>query len=524
MFHVMLFLFSITAVSGKRLREKRDFLQADTPKWIVPNYAVQSANIKPAVDEEGVVLQTQTGEKIRVNSLYLNDGKQNDAATYKTQQDVAAFSVSVTDMNTMDTLLSLKGIQLTLLEQLSANVKNHPNTPKKRNCELISYFSKVPKAWDLIFRHFQDDPQESPNLSLLLFIAENNVQVVNLETSEDSNQDVKIELERVQGGLKLLEQVEQYKEENRGRVLLVNKYTYVDPTLPFKYFKQLLLPGHLPIFFRFCHLLAMCKFCDEFRSVDVDGFDPMHDELRPSSGGGPLAAFMKGGSRTGSATAGPLSAFMPGNTNAGGRCPVAEKKRRKHLSSVRGWAEDAVEYYYEERYPDAYVSVAEVECMEEDCPPLEVIFTILDKKDPAMFRVPKPLMETTEDDVKNACMYLVRTGRNRHRAKGKEREKTDNCPKKHGLTKHVTERAGYGCDWCGKAQKSGVILMGCRVCDFDLCNQCYKEETKVDGNKPPTPPPASQTQTNVTKVSSKAAKEARIREIEAELAKLKAEG
>lgn len=48
-------------------------------------------------------------------------------------------------------------------------------------------------------------------------------------------------------------------------------------------------------------------------------------------------------------------------------------------------------------------------------------------------------------------------------------------PGRHPLTRFTTESAGYGCDSCGGRLPKGSTLHGCRECDFDLCDNCFRE-------------------------------------------------
>jgi ankyrin repeat protein len=46
------------------------------------------------------------------------------------------------------------------------------------------------------------------------------------------------------------------------------------------------------------------------------------------------------------------------------------------------------------------------------------------------------------------------------------------CLECHPLTRFETSVAGYECDLCSATQAKGVVMWGCRVCDWDACDKC----------------------------------------------------
>ena len=47
-----------------------------------------------------------------------------------------------------------------------------------------------------------------------------------------------------------------------------------------------------------------------------------------------------------------------------------------------------------------------------------------------------------------------------------------NCEGKHGLTAFLTPHESFNCDVCKKRMKEGDFALGCRTCDFDMCESC----------------------------------------------------
>ena len=47
-----------------------------------------------------------------------------------------------------------------------------------------------------------------------------------------------------------------------------------------------------------------------------------------------------------------------------------------------------------------------------------------------------------------------------------------NCPGGHGLLRFEAARR-FGCDLCGTRVKAGGHLHGCRMCDYDVCGNCF---------------------------------------------------
>merc|ERR1712054_471069 len=65
--------------------------------------------------------------------------------------------------------------------------------------------------------------------------------------------------------------------------------------------------------------------------------------------------------------------------------------------------------------------------------------------------------------------------------------KAHTCPSGHVLERHAAPNSDYTCDVCGKEVAAGETLWGCRLCDYDECQQCANkgivEFTDVDGDK-----------------------------------------
>merc|ERR1712072_119418 len=64
--------------------------------------------------------------------------------------------------------------------------------------------------------------------------------------------------------------------------------------------------------------------------------------------------------------------------------------------------------------------------------------------------------------------------------------KAHTCPSGHVLECHSAPNSDYTCDMCGKEVTEGETLWGCRLCDYDKCQQCAHgivEFTDTDGDK-----------------------------------------
>merc|ERR1712232_5058 len=68
-----------------------------------------------------------------------------------------------------------------------------------------------------------------------------------------------------------------------------------------------------------------------------------------------------------------------------------------------------------------------------------------------------------------------------------ERRKEHTCPSGHALQRHEAPNSDYTCDVCEKQVAEGETLWGCRLCDYDRCQQCANkgivEFTDTDGDK-----------------------------------------
>lgn len=66
-----------------------------------------------------------------------------------------------------------------------------------------------------------------------------------------------------------------------------------------------------------------------------------------------------------------------------------------------------------------------------------------------------------------------------------------NCPGKHGLIVFTTERS-FGCNLCKKRFTKGIVMHGCRSCDYDVCTTCAGVVEKVENSMPRARLPRSQ--------------------------------
>jgi hypothetical protein len=61
------------------------------------------------------------------------------------------------------------------------------------------------------------------------------------------------------------------------------------------------------------------------------------------------------------------------------------------------------------------------------------------------------------------------------------------CPSGHVLERHAAPNSDYTCDVCEKEVAEGETLWGCRLCDYDKCQQCANrgivEFIDTDGDK-----------------------------------------
>jgi len=65
--------------------------------------------------------------------------------------------------------------------------------------------------------------------------------------------------------------------------------------------------------------------------------------------------------------------------------------------------------------------------------------------------------------------------------------KAHTCPSGHVLERHLAPNSEYTCDVCEKEVAEGETLWGCRLCDYDKCQQCANkgivEFTDTDGDR-----------------------------------------
>merc|ERR1712232_837036 len=65
--------------------------------------------------------------------------------------------------------------------------------------------------------------------------------------------------------------------------------------------------------------------------------------------------------------------------------------------------------------------------------------------------------------------------------------KAHTCPSGHVLERHSAPNSEYTCDVCEKKVTEGETLWGCRLCDYDKCQQCANkgivEFTDTDGDR-----------------------------------------
>lgn len=54
------------------------------------------------------------------------------------------------------------------------------------------------------------------------------------------------------------------------------------------------------------------------------------------------------------------------------------------------------------------------------------------------------------------------------------------CPSGHTMQSYVTSKANYSCDVCQKRFPEGIMLFGCRQCNFDSCVDCRSGLVKAD--------------------------------------------
>lgn len=43
----------------------------------------------------------------------------------------------------------------------------------------------------------------------------------------------------------------------------------------------------------------------------------------------------------------------------------------------------------------------------------------------------------------------------------------------HGVQEFTTPKDSFSCDICGKPQPRGVLMYGCRICNWDICFECH---------------------------------------------------
>ena len=62
-----------------------------------------------------------------------------------------------------------------------------------------------------------------------------------------------------------------------------------------------------------------------------------------------------------------------------------------------------------------------------------------------------------------------------HKKKGKpstRRAGNPVCEEGHALTMHFTPDEGWSCDICSRYMGARAKMWGCRVCDWDACDDC----------------------------------------------------
>lgn len=61
-----------------------------------------------------------------------------------------------------------------------------------------------------------------------------------------------------------------------------------------------------------------------------------------------------------------------------------------------------------------------------------------------------------------------------------EGDKATVCPAGHQMSSYITSKANYSCDVCQRRFQQGIVLFGCRTCNFDACVDCRVNLIKAD--------------------------------------------
>ena len=87
---------------------------------------------------------------------------------------------------------------------------------------------------------------------------------------------------------------------------------------------------------------------------------------------------------------------------------ACEGARAFQSDKLAGWTEDTLIGAELEIFDDVYVSVAEVVCGMEGCPPLETVLTaLLDEGGHVAFKLASALMDVTKEDVVAGAVAAV---------------------------------------------------------------------------------------------------------------------
>eukprot|EP01065_Artemidia_motanka_P021299 TRINITY_DN2546_c3_g1_i1.p1 TRINITY_DN2546_c3_g1~~TRINITY_DN2546_c3_g1_i1.p1 ORF type:complete len:1016 (+),score=253.23 TRINITY_DN2546_c3_g1_i1:108-3155(+) len=66
------------------------------------------------------------------------------------------------------------------------------------------------------------------------------------------------------------------------------------------------------------------------------------------------------------------------------------------------------------------------------------------------------------------------------------------CPSGHALERHPIPDEGYGCDECQKELPQGTVVLGCKECDWDVCDDCLGRRGDVSAEEEAAGAPAEE--------------------------------
>ena len=83
------------------------------------------------------------------------------------------------------------------------------------------------------------------------------------------------------------------------------------------------------------------------------------------------------------------------------------QERGAQRERVKQWAIETLQNLDAYKEEDVLLSISEVQCFEPGCSPIDLVFSVFVEGKVVRFKVPKPLLDVTEEDVRHACTAAV---------------------------------------------------------------------------------------------------------------------